>query len=250
MADRAGIPSAVPVMEGNTTWRSLDWGKSIPNFWWVWPVVFVAGGLGGLSESTRDFFVGFTFPVLGTGALWVLWTSRHQISSGAWTAIVMCYIIGFTSEWLGVATGLIFGPYVYGSLLGPKLWGVPPLIGLNWVILVWAAYSVWPSTNRAWIGALGVVFMDLILEPGATALGFWTWRQSPEIGDPWSNLVVAPLQNYAAWGVLAWVMLRIMAWQNNGKSIVMPSRSATFYTACMLLYFGILLLGNFLGAFN
>ncbi|MFM8977703.1 MAG: carotenoid biosynthesis protein, partial [Bacteroidota bacterium] len=121
---------------------------------------------------------------------------------------------------------------------------------LNWVILVWAAYSVWPSTAHAWLAALGVVFMDVILEPGATALGFWTWQHRPVLGQPWSTLLVAPLRNYAAWGILAWVMIRILGRKSSGVPVVMPSRTAIFYTTCMLLYFGILLLGKFMGAFQ
>jgi len=237
-------------MENKTDLRVLEWGKSIPVLWWIWPLVFVAGGLGGLFQTTRDFFVGFTFPVLLTGALWVLWSSRKQASPRAWAALIICYIIGFTSEWLGVATGQIFGPYGYGNLLGPKLMGVPPLIGLNWVILVWAAYSVWPSTAHAWLAALGVVFMDVILEPGATALGFWTWLHRPVLGQPWSTLLVAPLRNSAAWAILAWVMIRILGRKASGESVDMPSRPAIFYTTCMLLYFGILLLGKFTRALH
>jgi len=224
--------------------RLLEWRGAIPCSWLIWPIVFVAGALGYFSESSRGFFGAFTFPVLGMGALWVLWTSRHQASLGTWITLGLCYILGFTSEWLGVATGRIFGPYVYGTLLGPKLWGVPPLIGLNWVILVWAAYSLWPSAAHAWIAALGVVFMDLIMEPGATTLGFWTWQHIPTMGKPWSSLVVAPFQNYGVWGALAWVMLRMMGLRYKGTPVVKPSRSATFYAACMFLYFGILLTGN------
>jgi putative membrane protein len=207
-------------------------------------VVFVAGALGTLPQGSRDFFVAFTFPVLGFGALWVLWTSRHQAIPLTWLALGFCFVLGFASEWLGVATGWIFGPYVYGTSLGPKFGGVPPLIGLNWVILVWAAYSIWPSASRSFMAALGVVLMDLLMEPGATNLGFWTWQQAPVLRKPWSFLVVAPLQNYLAWGILAWIMLRILGWHYGKAPVVRPSKSALFYAACMLLYFGILLLGN------
>lgn len=222
----------------------LKWFSTIPRPWWGWPVVFGAGAVGCLLPISRDFFVAFTFPVLGLGALWVLWTSRHQASLLTWLAIALCYVFGFASEWLGVATGRIFGPYEYGTSLGPKLWGVPPLIGLNWVMLVWAAYSIWPAASRSWMAALGVVFMDLLMEPGATGLGFWTWQDAPVLGKPWSILVVAPLQNYLAWGILAWLMLRIFGFRYQKAPLVRPSKSAVFYAACMMLFFGVLLLGN------
>ncbi|MFM7747941.1 MAG: hypothetical protein ACKO7X_08475, partial [Bacteroidota bacterium] len=63
-------------------------------------------------------------------------------------------------------------------------------------------------------------------------------------------LLVAPLRNYAAWGILAWVMIRILGRKSSGVPVVMPSRTAIFYTTCMLLYFGILLLGKFIGSFH
>jgi putative membrane protein len=42
-------------------------------------------------------------------------------------------IISFTSEAIGVATGLIFGAYHYTDLLGPKLLGVPPMIQIGYL---------------------------------------------------------------------------------------------------------------------
>lgn len=224
----------------------LRYCRDIPPRWWGWLLVFGCGALGCLSPLSRDFFVAFTFPVLGLGALWVLWISRHQASRLTWLALGLCYALGFASEWMGVATGRIFGSYEYGTPLGPKLGGVPPLIGLNWVILVWAAYSILPSTTSSWMAALGVVFMDLIMEPGATSLGFWTWQDAPALSRPWSVLVVAPLQNYVAWGILAWIMLGILGWRYQGAPLVRPSRAAVFYAACILFYFGILMLGQWL----
>src|SRR6478609_3641217 len=38
--------------------------------------------------------------------------------------------------------GLLFGEYAYGAGLGLKLWNVPLLIGLNWVMLVYCAGAV------------------------------------------------------------------------------------------------------------
>ena len=39
------------------------------------------------------------------------------------------------TESLGVNYGLIFGNYEYGNNLGFKFFGVPFLIGINWIIL-------------------------------------------------------------------------------------------------------------------
>jgi len=50
---------------------------------------------------------------------------------------LLVYLAGYLIEVLGVNTGLIFGNYRYGSALGLKVWEVPLLIGVNWLILVY-----------------------------------------------------------------------------------------------------------------
>src|SRR5210317_2015499 len=49
---------------------------------------------------------------------------------------------GFAVELIGVQTGLLFGEYAYGSALGPKLMGVPLIIGVNWLAIVLASIGV------------------------------------------------------------------------------------------------------------
>ena len=50
-------------------------------------------------------------------------------------SLLLIFLIGMFSEFIGVNYGVIFGEYIYGNNLGFKLFGVPFLIGLNWVIL-------------------------------------------------------------------------------------------------------------------
>ena len=49
--------------------------------------------------------------------------------------ILFAFVIGLVTEIIGVNTGLLFGTYSYSSILGPKLFNVPLIIGLNWVML-------------------------------------------------------------------------------------------------------------------
>ena len=42
----------------------------------------------------------------------------------------------WTIEAIGVNTGEIFGAYGYGKVLGFKIFSTPPMIGINWAILV------------------------------------------------------------------------------------------------------------------
>ncbi|MDD5695473.1 MAG: carotenoid biosynthesis protein, partial [Bacteroidales bacterium] len=110
---------------------------------------------------------------------------------------LMVAIGGFLLEVIGVNTGMIFGEYTYGSLLGIQLWSTPLLIGVNWLILI---YTTWDMTGRIRMpvalrilvsGILMVIF-DFILEPAATNMGLWTWSST-----------VIPIQNYLAWFIIS-----------------------------------------------
>jgi bisanhydrobacterioruberin hydratase len=102
--------------------------------------------------------------------------------------------LGYFVEVLGVWTGRVFGEYSYGEVLGLKVLNVPLLIGLNWAMLVFAigvpmACTALPVWARIGISSAAMVLLDLLIEPVAVHLGFWTWEQG--------NI---PLQNYLAWG--------------------------------------------------
>lgn len=101
------------------------------------------------------------------------------------------------AEWLGVNYGLIFGDYTYGNNFGPKIGGVPYLIGINWAFLTLitaAMASSWFSNFglRVLAGAALMVLLDVFLEYSAPRFDFWYWEQ----GSP-------PIQNYLGWFALS-----------------------------------------------
>lgn len=118
--------------------------------------------------------------------------------------IALSILTGFFVEVLGVETGYIFGgPYAYGEGLGPRVLGVPPVIGINWLVLTYAFGSVcerlpWRIYVKTAIAATGMVLLDLIIEPVAIHLDFWTWFDRP-----------IPIQNYVGWWLIAAVLLSI-----------------------------------------
>jgi putative membrane protein len=102
--------------------------------------------------------------------------------------------LGYFVEVLGVWTGRVFGEYSYGEVLGLKVLNVPLLIGLNWALLVFAigvpmARTTLPRWAKVLLSSGAMVALDLLIEPVAIRLGFWSWEQ-----------VTVPLQNYVAWG--------------------------------------------------
>ncbi len=129
------------------------------------------------------------------------------LNHGPWKAahvgfLVLCFVIGFFSEVLGVQTGLIFGEYSYGDVLGLKLWGTPLMIGVNWLMLVYCSCVTVnhitvdsPAWLKATLAAGAMVLLDILIEPVAIDYRFWTWEEAK-----------VPLQNYLAWFLIALVL--------------------------------------------
>jgi len=118
--------------------------------------------------------------------------------SFAWKALAII-LAGILVEMLGVNTGHVFGEYSYGRTLGLKVLGTPLIIGVNWLMLVYAGLVIasrltTDSYHRMIITAVLMVAYDFVLEPAAISLDMWNW------GGP------VPLQNYLAWLVIAFVM--------------------------------------------
>ncbi len=115
------------------------------------------------------------------------------------TILLFLFIIvsSIFAEWLGVNYGLIFGEYDYGSNFGPKIGGVPYLIGINWAFLTFVTACISESWVKGFwwrtlIGAALMVLLDIFLEHSAPIFDFWYWST----GKP-------PLQNFLGWFALS-----------------------------------------------
>ncbi len=109
----------------------------------------------------------------------------------------LAFILGMFAEILGVNYGLIFGNYVYGKTLGPKMFNVPILIGYNWamVLIITAGIAQKISKKigiRLFAGMFLMLFLDVLIEPVAPYLDFWTFKSG-----------IAPTQNYIGWAVVS-----------------------------------------------
>lgn len=199
---------------------------------------FTVGVLGHLWSLTRPWMLWLTpwFLVFSGLAVVVLLAmeSNNRFGFAGW--IASCWAVTFAVEVAGVATGLIFGPYHYSDVLGTRLWGVPPVIGWNWVMVILGLHTLtrlWgrtiPEVVRVLMVGLGCVAFDLFLEPVATSLGYWVW-DAPSI----------PGQNFVTWGLLgvcgAW-------WAGRVRSL--PIRPlAGWYVILQWAFFGALLLAG------
>ena len=141
-----------------------------------------------------DFFAGFTYVNLLLMSI-ILFLNLKLESNYHILSILSIFLIGMITESLGVNYGLIFGDYEYGNNLGFKLFGVPYLIGVNWIILtaISANIASFLTKNRSVVftiitGTLLMLAMDFVMEPIAPKLDMWRFK----------NLIVPP-SNYVGW---------------------------------------------------
>lgn len=126
----------------------------------------------------------------------ILMTSYRWKSPLVWvTAIV--FLLGFAAEWIGVHKGWLFGSYYYGANLGPKISGVPLIIGVNWAMLTVVTGAVAAVfIKRPWVivlvAALLMTGLDYFMEPVAVENGYWFWKGGK-----------IPYYNYICWFLVA-----------------------------------------------
>jgi len=191
-------------------------------------------GVAGFLSPLSDWFV-FLTPVnliITAGMIWIDSKANNRLG---WPIALVIILIGYLIEVLGVYTGLIFGDYVYGDVLGWKILQVPPLIGVNWLIVIWGGFSLAVhlgfSRRFRWLAtALLVTALDMLIEPIAVHYDWWTWTN----GMP-------GLQNYVAWFITAAIMAGIF----EAYPLVQKPRLGLVAFVCQVLFFGLLYLAIF-----
>ena len=140
---------------------------------------------------------GFTFCLL------------HAVSRLGWknALLLLAFVFGVSLlfESLGVATGMVYGPYYYTAKLGPKFLGlVPYLIAVAWFMMMYPSFVMaewliplsWRGAKRllsiAAIGALIMTAWDVVMDPIMVSADYWVWEVN---GDFFG----VPLQNYWGW---------------------------------------------------
>ena len=110
--------------------------------------------------------------------------------------ILSIYATGI--EALSIQTSFPYGAFEYNAQLGYKLFDlVPWTVSFGWVPLVIGCFALssWIFNKRSYqffAGALLLVVSDLIVDPGAVLMNFWTWTYP---GMYYS----IPFSNYLGW---------------------------------------------------
>ncbi|MFD1634191.1 bisanhydrobacterioruberin hydratase [Haloplanus ruber] len=118
----------------------------------------------------------------------------------------------YAIEFAGLRTGWPYGEFHYAIDLGPTVAGVPIGLPVFFLPLVGNAYLLCSLLlgRRARAARIRlpavigtVIAMDLVLDPGAVALGFWTY--------PGGGAVYGvPLSNFAGWVLSATVTVLVL----------------------------------------
>ncbi|QLG26160.1 carotenoid biosynthesis protein [Halorarum halophilum] len=115
-------------------------------------------------------------------------------------------------EYVGVHTGWPYGAFEYGVALGPMAAGVPLGLPVFFLPLVANAYLLCllllgdraehAATRLGAVVAL-VLLMDVVLDPGAVALGFWSYDDVARGGAlaalSGGGFYGVPLSNFGGW---------------------------------------------------
>ena len=150
---------------------------------------------------------GFVFALLHAG--------RREGWRRALLLLASVFLISLFFESLGVATGLVYGPYHYTDKLGPKFLGlVPYLIPVAWFMMSYPSFVIadrlvpaaWNpgKANTAgagrWlrllavagVGGLVMTAWDIVMDPVMVYNGHWVW----EVEGAYHGI---PLQNFWGW---------------------------------------------------
>jgi putative membrane protein len=176
----------------------------------------ISGVIGILYTPYKDWFINNT-PITLVLMSFLLAASQERIEKGFIGFFILAFATGMITEMIGVNTGILFGSYQYGTVMGPKLLGVPFLIGINWFVIVFCCGSLMQQLNKVMLvkyeapvpraiikwsvvidGAVMATFFDWLMEPVAIKLGFWAWEGG--------NI---PMLNYACWFVISALLLAI-----------------------------------------
>jgi hypothetical protein len=161
--------------------------------------------------------------------------------------------VGNGFENLSIATGFPFGHYYFTELMGPRLFGVPILLGLAYVgmgYLSWTLARVMlRETRRPLLGvrvltlpmlaSFIMVAWDLAMDPiWSTMLHGWIWLK----GGAYFGV---PVSNFLGWYLTVYVFYQLFALYLRGRA-TNPHPLPSGYWRVAVIFYGISAAGNVL----
>lgn len=187
----------------------------------------ICGLIGILLTPYKEWFINST-PIhllLMTG---LLIATHPKKNKHFFLFLLITCMAGFLIEAAGVNTAAVFGKYMYGETLGPQLFNVPLIIGINWFIIIYCAGMFTQAYENYTLRRLSkggfsiskqlqaasfiidavflAVMFDWVMEPVAVKLGYWQWQNSH-----------IPLFNYISWIIISALLLALFRKLNAGS---------------------------------
>ncbi len=179
-------------------------------------VVFHLVGIIGLHSAHYSFWferiawLNMLVSFILVASMYRSWQGLHVLFIAAGVAISLA------CEIIGVQKGILFGSYHYEKIAGPWLWGVPIVIGINWVLLTICSGTLMSALfHSSWARVLSaavlMVLIDILLESFAIHHHLWVWHQDN----------VPPLLNFVTWGAVSVVLqlLYTALWRDGGNKV-------------------------------
>lgn len=186
----------------------LMMSKKVPNLRFLISIGFllifyIVGVFLLLKSNDKDTIITYT-PYILLVTLALLLLNHSKWSKKIVFSLLIIFSLGFLVEVLGVQTGFPFGSYHYSEILGIQLFNTPLVMGVNWVLLVYAGTMLfqplaWPNYLKSIVTGLMLVVLDIFLEPFAIRWNLWQWIET-----------VPPLQNYISWAFIAMLLTYIL----------------------------------------
>lgn len=204
------------------------------NAGWILAIVYLVGVGGFVLPQTAGLmqqliWVNLLFTLLVLLVFHKKWSREFVL------AMVLIGVSGFLLEVVGVKTGLIFGYYQYGTVLGYALWDTPLMMMATWFTTVYITRQIAEMMAKdaflvAVLAAAMMVLLDYFIEPFAIRHGMWAW-----------NSVEVPLQNYIGWFVAGLILQYLFI-----RSVKMPANklSLPVYLIQLAFFICLYLLGK------
>jgi bisanhydrobacterioruberin hydratase len=168
-------------------------------------LLFHVNGLVGMMSQNKPWFVSMTPLTLLIMFGLLSWT-EPKISRSSFILACIIFMVGMLVEIIGVNTALLFGHYAYGSAMGHKLYGVPLLMGIQWLVTVVCSAHLLNLILKkcnfsisimlfSLLAALITTIYDVLIEPVAMQLNYWNWVDH-----------IVPFYNYLCWFLIGFCL--------------------------------------------
>ncbi len=163
---------------------------------------FIVDFIGVTIPATREFFISLT-PVTVIFSFGILMFFHNGFNRNFWIFVSLILILSFLIEYTAIHISAVFGIHYYGNSLGYKVLGVPLLMSVNSLMLVYCSISAvsridLPGQFQLLLSAMIIVAYYFVMELVAPRLDF--------LYRPSGN---APVLNYFALFIAALFLITL-----------------------------------------